>query len=710
MQDVQAGRDIIFGSKSRFERVYDWLAAWLGFWGQIALGAVLLIWLCLWYWPHIEQMPLIDVVVSWFGEPSLPRADPNRFAIGVGNLKDDADHHAEEQIIDSLRSFEEEEGRQDVEILRFDRQISSDGTEASDKTGYEQARKFLKRSGAQVLIWGSVLHNGKNDAYRLYWTTSEMGGREKNLYQAEDFKLQPIFWNDLVEVLQLLVVSESTHYFDLRGHYIADKLRPFVTQVQQLFRGSQGQAGWNASTRREVGRVLAHALEVLGDQSGDIEALKESISVSEDILEITSRERAPLDWAKTENCLGAALTLLGEREASAEHLTEAVAAYRAALKEYKRKSDPMQWVMIENNLAVALMDLGAHETGTKHLEEAVLTYKGALQDFTRAAPAQRGMIQLNLGAALGTLGSREAGTIDLKEAVAADRAALQQYTRERTPLDWATIQLNLGAALMDLGSRETGTRHLEEAVLAYRAALQEYTRERTPLDWATIQLNLGAALRRLGERETGGKYLVEAVSAERAALQEYTIEGTPLQWVAAQNNLGLALARLGEREEEDKHLIEAIATYQAVLQHCSRERTPLQWAIIQYNLGAALRSVGERKAGTEDLENAVSRYRAALEVLTREQDPPRWGEAQNGLGDALRDLSRRRKDASLLCAALQGHLNAWEVSNGAAPYNASIAASGVSKDVAMLREQFAPTASKGCLAQNAPVLEQLGLQ
>jgi len=385
MKDVHAGRDIIFGNKQLFERVYDWFAAQLGFWGQIAVGVFLLVWLSLWYWQHIEQMPLIDVVVSWFGEQSLPRADSKRFAIVVANLKDDSEGRLEDLIVEALRGFEPEQATQDIEILRCDRQISSDGTEGSEMAGYEQARKYLRRSGAQVLIWGSVLNNGKDNAFRLYWTTSDLGRRPQTLYQTEDFKLPPIFWNDLVDVLRLLVASESAHYFNSQGRFIADKLRPFVAQVRQLFHGSQGQSGWDATTRGEVGRVLAHALEVLGEQSGDDRALKESISVSEDMLKITSRERASLDWAATQNNLGVALTDLGERESGTQHLTEAVAAYRSALQEYTRKRVPLDWAETQNNLGGALTALGDREVSTEHLAEAVTCYRAALQECTRHA-------------------------------------------------------------------------------------------------------------------------------------------------------------------------------------------------------------------------------------------------------------------------------------------------------------------------------------
>jgi tetratricopeptide (TPR) repeat protein len=721
MQDVHAGRDIIFGTKPLFERVYDRFAASLGLWGQIAVGVLILVWLCLWYWQHIEQMPLIDAMVSWFGEQSLPRADPDRFAIAVANLKDDADHHLEDRLIYALRNFEEGERRQDVEILRFDRQISSDGTEGSDKAGYEQARKYLRGSGAQVLIWGSVLHNRKDNAYRLYWTTSDPsdpGRLPKTPYQIEeDFKLPRIFWNDLVDVLKLLVVSESTHYFNLPGRFIADKLRPFVVQVRQLFDGSQGQAGWNTSTRGEIGRILAWALEVLGEQGGDDQALKESISVSKDILKIISREQEPLDWAMTQNALGSAHTVLGQRESSTQHLTEAVKAYNAALQESTRERAPLQWAMIQNNLGVALMYLGEGEAGKEYLEEAVKAYNAALQESTRErAPLQWAMIQNNLGAALGWLGARETGTNDLEEAVAADRKALKEYTRERTPLDWANIQLNMGGALSDLGHRETGTNDLKQAVNADQEALKEYTRERTPLDWANIQLNMGAALRRLGERETGTNDLEEAVAADRKALLEYTLKRTPVEWATTQINLGLALATLGEREAGTNHLEagtnqlkEAVEHYCDALEVFTREQDPERWAITQYNLGAALLLLGDREPGTKDLEQAVVRCSAALEMLTREQDPEHWAEAQNDLGDAQRDLAERTNDAHLLCAALQGHLNAWEVSAGAAPYNASIAAKGAREDVGKLRERLAPAAFLGCTTQYAQTLKQMGL-
>ncbi len=49
---------------------------------------------------------------------------------------------------------------------------------------------------------------------------------------------------------------------------------------------------------------------------------------------------------------------LGERESGTAKLEEAVAAYREALKERTRERAPLQWAMTQNNLGLTLLRLG----------------------------------------------------------------------------------------------------------------------------------------------------------------------------------------------------------------------------------------------------------------------------------------------------------------------------------------------------------------
>jgi tetratricopeptide (TPR) repeat protein len=175
----------------------------------------------------------------------------------------------------------------------------------------------------------------------------------------------------------------------------------------------------------------ASALYRQGDEFGDNAALASAIDRYRVILSGKPRERAPLDWAKTQMDLGIALARLGERESGTGRLEEAVAAFREALKENTRDRVPLDWAMT----------------------------------------------QMDLGNALATLGERESGTGRLEEGVAAYREALKENTRERVPLGWAMTQVDLGLALFRLGDRESGTGRLEEAVAAYREALREITRD-----------------------------------------------------------------------------------------------------------------------------------------------------------------------------------------------------------------------------------------
>ena len=291
----------------------------------------------------------------------------------------------------------------------------------------------------------------------------------------------------------------------------------------------------------------ANALHLQGDEFGDNGALLSAIERRKQLVEWTSRERVPLDWANAQNNLGVALRSLGEREMGTAKLEEAVVAFREALKEWKRELVPDPWATTHNNLGNVLTSLGERERGTAKLEEAVVAFREALKEWTRDhRPRLWAAAQSNLGNALQALADRESGTAKANEAIVAYREALKEHTRARDR-SWAKIQSNLGNALVHLGTRESGTAKLEEAVVAFREVLEIQTRERVPLQWAAIQNNLGNALLVLGQRESGTAKLDEAVAAYREALKERTRERVPLDWAMGFGNEGVALMLLAER-------------------------------------------------------------------------------------------------------------------------------------------------------------------
>ena len=100
----------------------------------------------------------------------------------------------------------------------------------------------------------------------------------------------------------------------------------------------------------------------MGERESGTEHLDEAVAAYRAALEEQTRERVPLDWAKTQNDLGNALEALGERESGTAQLEEAVAAYRAALEERTRDRVPLQWAETQNRLANALEKIAQLES------------------------------------------------------------------------------------------------------------------------------------------------------------------------------------------------------------------------------------------------------------------------------------------------------------------------------------------------------------
>jgi len=75
----------------------------------------------------------------------------------------------------------------------------------------------------------------------------------------------------------------------------------------------------------------ADALSRQGDERGANDALRSAIEIDRQALQERTRERDPLDWAKTQNKLGFALWTLGQRESGTARLEQAIAAWDACL-------------------------------------------------------------------------------------------------------------------------------------------------------------------------------------------------------------------------------------------------------------------------------------------------------------------------------------------------------------------------------------------
>lgn len=120
--------------------------------GIVIFITLLLLFGCWWQWDKVSQLPGIKNVVALVSMESVPKADPNRFAVVVAHLEDDQGHEVEKLVTEALKEFD------GVQTLRLDRLIPLEGAypEEMEKRGHAKAREYLSKSGAQVLIWGGL--------------------------------------------------------------------------------------------------------------------------------------------------------------------------------------------------------------------------------------------------------------------------------------------------------------------------------------------------------------------------------------------------------------------------------------------------------------------------------------------------------------------------------------------------------------------------
>jgi hypothetical protein len=318
-------------------------------------------------------------------QEALPKADPRRFTVAVTHLVKDPDQEYEHLLVQALEEVE------DIQVLRFDRTIPLDGSEPQElvKAGHDQARAYLEESGAHVLIWGTVIKVGIHSLPKLRWTpTRELElKKEFGRYQpTEDLNLPSVFWNDLGDILGLLVSTYDAEFRAQEGHFVADRLSPFIERVRRLVDASKRQERWSTETRAEIQFILAGSLQTLGEQTGRNEPLEEAVGTYHEVLQEWTRERGPLQWAMTQTNLGNALWRLGERESGTARLEEAVTAYQEALQEWTRERGPLQWAMTQTNLGNALRRPGGRKQDAALSCEALGNHLAAWEIFVEAAP------------------------------------------------------------------------------------------------------------------------------------------------------------------------------------------------------------------------------------------------------------------------------------------------------------------------------------
>jgi tetratricopeptide (TPR) repeat protein len=684
------------------------------------------------------------------GPAPLPTADRNRFAIAVAHLTHDRECEQERLIVESLRDLS------GVQILRFDRTISAEGLipEQSERNAQREAQAYLAESSADVIIWGTVLSHDGRTAPRLHWTTAKQTTRSRRPYIPENFQLPELFWDDLSEVLRLLVMTQSAELFARRGKFTFTELSPFIEKVRNAILPGSESRSWLPKAKTTVKLILAMGLQQIGSQTRSRDRLIDAISWYRDVLTEWPLENFPADWAIARNGIGISLGALGSLEADPARLTEALMVLRDLLsKSIENPQLEIGPATVQNNLGNVLVLIGERQGDVNQLIEAAGLFSAAQTAWTRAQfPLDWAILQDHLGTALQLAGNLVGRNDLLSSAIEAHRTALEGLRKDEVPLYWAQAQNHLGAALKILGEHQPGTDMLEEAATAFRLTLDAHVLDEEPLSRAEAQNNLGGVLLEIADRSGDQSGISEAVAVLRDSLAARTLAAAPMAFASSKNNLGHALVRLGEFENAPQHFKEAIGAIRDALTVWTRESAPARWAIAKQNLGDAYLSLsrsekslpliesardcyeqvlevrdrqrepffwastqaalghadylkGELEANNSLLESAIIHYKLALECYRPNTKPSGWAAAQFNLGNAEQLLGVRTGQSSLISSALEGHAAACRHSLPFSPYWAFRAAEAAMQDMDLLKSASDVSSYQATLAKYNWVLK-----
>lgn len=417
---------------SDFQRqATEWVTAHFGTTGLVVIFLLSTACACWWNWDKIQKLPGVAWLLARLfphkdAPPTpLPRPKEGRLAVAVVHLDGDLNSEMERLVTEALSEVE------DLQVLRFDRVIASTGGNVEDaiQAGHNQARGLLVESGADILVWGTVLRNGPVAIPKLHWTASRdlpVESRSRRYMLSEQLEFPDIFRSDLTEILDLLVLAIGV-YFSPQKPRTRGPLPEFIKRVHKLLTSEGAQ--WPPATRRNLTFALADLCLVHGIQDwkndewlrmardayenaipkddtvwyshtyltafynlaqvhlyrgtclNNREFTISALELYRRIAGITAATDYPEDrwlYVASHTQLGNILRVMGDEDDDPVKLSEALAAYR----EVADTHDPYFRHQILFGLAEVLRLIGEHETDTVHLKQAVASYEAVIRETT----------------------------------------------------------------------------------------------------------------------------------------------------------------------------------------------------------------------------------------------------------------------------------------------------------------------------------------
>jgi len=343
------------------------------------------------------------------------------------------------------------------------------------------------------------------------------------------------------------------------------------------------------------------------------------------VLQVRTKETAPIAWADAHLTLAWALHAIAAREGK-EHLPEAAASLRLALDVHTREASPAKWTTVQDRIAWT-MDL-LRRFGDDSAKAETIAAAQAVLDHVAPDdnPGMRAFAHHRLGAILGDEPS-------LRRAIDEYRLALSRCSRDERPSEWSALQHDLGKVLYNLGADTGDKALLAEARVALDAAIAARPQDAAPGEWASSQMMLGDLLSHIGASGDSDATRA-AMAAYRNALSVHTNEVAPLLAPTIRVSLAYAALDLAKRGDNEMYR-QAAAEIDGALALWTNESHPDQWGRAHYNRGWALQKFGEATRSVEVIRESLASYKLSIDWRERDGNIQALAQLHHNIGQCL---------------------------------------------------------------------------
>lgn len=301
------------------------------------------------------------------------------------------------------------------------------------------------------------------------------------------------FWRDRIE----------------NGETSAENLLNAIRAYEQTLALLDTKSSFWADLLNDLANLYWMLSRISHNSQQSISYLQQAIQSYQGALRKTNPDIFPHIWARLQNNLGSAYSDLARYENPAENLLKSIESFEQALI-YRRpdinidhEDILLQYAATQNNLGAAYWHLAQQEKPVINLKKAISAYQESIhyyslyQDILNYA-----MVENNLGTAYWNLSQYEKPEVLLNLAINCYQAALKYRTPKEFPAACAATLNNLGTAYWHLAklsknNYEKQRSLLQKAIDAYEESLKigHQIHQTTPLsfDIFATHNNLGLA-------------------------------------------------------------------------------------------------------------------------------------------------------------------------------------------------------------------------